>query len=299
MKKNYVGSIIKTLRTQNKMTQSKLSEGLCTIRQLSRIENNQSSPTIVLLSEFFHRLGHDLFEYLPYADDPKGYQLKNSIESLYQLYQAGQHQSMEAILDKFRVDDIISSHAKKEILWFKGIITYYLSNPGQVSIDYYKKILIDDYKLDHFNQVMRLNLKVIDFQIINTIIVKHLEQEEFDLAYQLLEDSIQSYEQNQVSTRGSVYHRFIFNLSRLHYKDCHYQEAASLSKKGIDHLKKIGSLYYLADLCSLYGRSMFMLGHEQEGKQYIQTYIAIKGITNPDLPKDIVEALTSTFNLNS
>lgn len=53
----YFGKIIKELRKEQKLSQSTLCEGLCTKSMLSKIENNQLNPGIILSVALLQRLG--------------------------------------------------------------------------------------------------------------------------------------------------------------------------------------------------------------------------------------------------
>ena len=52
-----IGTYIKKRRLELGMSQEKLCEGLCSVPNLSRIENNQQDPSRSLTRQLFERLG--------------------------------------------------------------------------------------------------------------------------------------------------------------------------------------------------------------------------------------------------
>jgi len=95
--KNYIGTIIKKIRTNQSITQKQLSKDICTDRQLSRIENNESCPSAYILQELSYRLNNNLSEYIKYSDCPSGYEVKNEIDHLMSLFNQLKHTKIKNI----------------------------------------------------------------------------------------------------------------------------------------------------------------------------------------------------------
>jgi transcriptional regulator with XRE-family HTH domain len=55
-----VGQIIKELRLKNDLSQAKLSEGICSIQHLYRLEQGKRLPSAYLLKLLSERLGYEL-----------------------------------------------------------------------------------------------------------------------------------------------------------------------------------------------------------------------------------------------
>lgn len=51
------GTIIKTIRKERQMTQKMLSQDICSQSVLSRIENNEELPNVVVMAQICQRLG--------------------------------------------------------------------------------------------------------------------------------------------------------------------------------------------------------------------------------------------------
>lgn len=61
-----MGDMIRNLRKEKQMSQSKLAEGICTISTLSRIENGNQAPTRSTLHRLMERLDWPGFSYVDY-----------------------------------------------------------------------------------------------------------------------------------------------------------------------------------------------------------------------------------------
>ena len=57
-----IGSLIKYHRTKQKMTQSELAEGICSVPHLSKIENNSKEANVETIRLVLDRLDIDLHD---------------------------------------------------------------------------------------------------------------------------------------------------------------------------------------------------------------------------------------------
>ncbi|TCI32832.1 MULTISPECIES: tetratricopeptide repeat protein [unclassified Exiguobacterium] len=71
MEYNY-GNLIKVERMRNNMKQSVLARGICSISYLSKIENNQTTPSEEVLELIFKRLGLDVPLYFDFSEQVQG-----------------------------------------------------------------------------------------------------------------------------------------------------------------------------------------------------------------------------------
>ncbi|EGO8195865.1 helix-turn-helix transcriptional regulator, partial [Enterococcus faecalis] len=54
---NSLGAVIKEIRKNRKLTQKMLSEDICSQSVLSRIENNEELPNVLVMQQLCDRLG--------------------------------------------------------------------------------------------------------------------------------------------------------------------------------------------------------------------------------------------------
>ena len=75
-----LGTIIRELRMKKGFSQKELAEGICSLKQLSRIENNTSEASAYVIYELSFRLGENLLDYFPYAELEEPFFWKKKID---------------------------------------------------------------------------------------------------------------------------------------------------------------------------------------------------------------------------
>lgn len=138
----FFGKVIKELRILKKLTQEQLAEGLCSVKQLSRIENNSSQPTLLLIKEFSFRLGEDLMEYMYYYDLDNPVQWKILIDSLeekmnFMEYLEVYNAASKAYLEIPKPHPIL----EQALLCFKGASAFNLKDLHFADKQYFEKLL--------------------------------------------------------------------------------------------------------------------------------------------------------------
>ncbi|NSO08100.1 helix-turn-helix transcriptional regulator, partial [Enterococcus faecalis] len=65
---NSLGAVIKEIRKNRKLTQKMLSEDICSQSVLSRIENNEELPNVLVMQQLCDRLGVTVDQIMRYKD---------------------------------------------------------------------------------------------------------------------------------------------------------------------------------------------------------------------------------------
>lgn len=296
---NYVGTIIKNIRQSKGVTQKELANNLCSVRQLSRIEMNLSSPTAYLISEISSRLGNDLLDYLPYTDDPNAYHVKHELDRAMVLFNKDKHNAaLEMLENSPDLNQVISRYAKLEIAWLYGALSNYIEVPMKVDEDYYIDLLLSSYQLDNLDDIFKMPLRAIDYRILNSLVVIHLVDGNFDYAELMMIKAIENIETTQTNTKDASYLRFIYNLSRLYFNSKRFQMALHYSKKGLDYCINNGVLFYLTDLSNIHGRALFELGDKEKYTKYLDTFITLSRITEPDFDRErVINTLKKKYDM--
>lgn len=295
----YIGKIVKSLRKSKKITQKDLAKGVCSIKQLIRIEQNKSAPNSYLLYELSNRLGTDLLDYLPYCNDENAYELKNAIDQLENLYDRHLYKEVKVLLDHSkRLKSPTNLRARKLTEWFRGAISNNIDVDYTVNVDYYMNIYRYDDDIKTVDDIFKSFFTDVDSRIINSITVLYLKNKNYLRAEELLLKSIKKINSEPINAFHSYYTKNLYNLSRLYINLDRYSEAIIYSKKGIEHCVKYNSLSYLADLYNILGRSKYKLGEEETGREYLKNYINIRKLLTNDFEMDeIMNRLTKFYNL--
>jgi len=298
----YIGSVIKKIRTNKGLTQKELASGLCSIKQINRIENNFSTPNSYLLYEISNRLGHELLDFIPYTSDENAYDLKTKIDDLMLLFNLHEHKSILNNIYKSQIlQNTENTRASQEISWLLGAMSNYIDIGESVIVDeqYYMNILKLKHNFTILDDIFQFHLTPIEFKIINSYIVILLNNHCYDRAEKLLLKSIENFESNNLNNSDISYVRFLYNLSRLYYNQKRFYDAIELSSKGINHCHHNSNISYLADLYNIYGRAKYNIGDQDTGKQAIKNYISLRRIIKPPLDYEpVITELEKKYHLS-
>lgn len=296
----YLGTAISKIRKNKGLTQGQLAEGICTVRQLFRIEHNQSSPSAFILSELSNRLGNELYDFIPYSTVEEVYELKLKIEELMRLFNLHDHQ---AVYDMMNTDEMLIStkctHALMELKWLRGSLSHYIDVDVVVDEKYHLDTLRIMYDITEVEDIFNYNLKPWDYRILNSLIVYYLSQKNnYALAEELLIKSIENFEDSHSKITDSSYPRFIYNLARLYLHSDNLDKSIFYSKKGIDHLLANSSIAFLPPMYNLYGRALYKQGYKEEGRECILNYINMRKLYNPNVKyESVIRILNERYEL--
>ncbi len=297
---NYIGVVVKKLREKKNMKQKQLAENLCTIKQISRIELNISSPSVFLLTEISLKLGNDLLEYIPYSTDPNVYELKSEIDEIMCLFNRMRHiEAYQRISNSVLIKNTKCIYARQEIDWIIGALSNYVNINIEIDKTYYLNILRRKINFDSITEIFNHNLNPLEYRIVNSLIVLYLSENDYVTSQLLLNRAIYSYENNYNDIKDISYLRFIYNLSRLHFVQGNYSEARMTASKGIKRATELNTMSLLPDLYNIYGKSLYRLGNKQEGVKNIKNYINLSRIIEPSLNyEEVINNITRVYNID-
>lgn len=156
-----IGKLIKELRKEQKLSQPTLCEGLCSKSMLSKIENNQLNPGIILSVALLHRLGLSVytFSFFGNHDETRFFEILNLFYSMSDLY--GNYseiiEELSEISDRLNLPYVTQA---RELIKLKN---------SPKSTDTYEAAL-SALKLTHpdfdFNQILNYRLTDVEFYLI-------------------------------------------------------------------------------------------------------------------------------------
>lgn len=295
---NYIGSIIKELRVKKGLTQRELAEGVCTVKQISRIEKNASSPSVYILSEVSNKLGNDLLDYIPYSYEEKGYEIKNDIDKVMDYHDSYKYdEALEYLTSSETLKNCESEYAKTMIDWILGSLSRYTNLDLKTDINYYIDILRRTKDFNKLEELFEYNLRPLDYKVLNSLIVEYLQNNEFDIAEKLLILAIENYERNYSKKLDTGYVKFLYNLSRLYFIQERFEEGLEISQKGINQAISNKYMTMLPDLYNICGKCLCDMGRREEGEEILRYYISLSKIIYPKDVKQIIINLKGNYDL--
>ena len=147
---SHFGELLKSIRISNNMTLEDLSNEICSVRQLSRIESGVNNPSIYVLHNLSKRLNINLQEYYRIYFTSKSflaYNIKSKISLL--ISQSKLDELKELITDIEDNEEFQEGENRQYILYAKAICSTYFSKNYHQSNEYcFEGIRIEDIKFN-------------------------------------------------------------------------------------------------------------------------------------------------------
>lgn len=249
-----VGSLIRMLRSTQKLSQGKLCRGLCSKSALSKIENGRLQPSVILLETLFQRLGYseNLFIFWGNAKDVEFHELEYHFKR--QMYPP------EKIQQQLLVNKLFSFVEKEGDLYHQ----YYLYQKSfLVDNNFEKTSLLKQAFQCTIKHLDRINLTDYRFSWVELMILSQLILCASDanapyIAVQNFQKYLQYYDTipGNIIFRSETYLVNFFFYFELLYKEKHYKTITDLF---ITHAKASEMNYNFiiySMLYSYYARSL-------------------------------------------
>lgn len=279
-----LGTIIKELRIKKGYTQNDLAEGICSLKQLSRIENNQSEASTYILSEFSIRLGEDLMDYIPYADLEEPFLWRERLEQLEWHYHQEHFSALYESAKKWKNDPVVeeSVFIKQRIYWYHGIAACYCKEEDAYGVDDFLSLIRMTHPFEKVEDLWRFNLKPYEIRVLNSAIYVLLNEGKYDVAEEWMIALIEMFERCYYEIKDYTYLKVIYNLSRLYLQRKEYRKAIEFADKGIHLCKKNNILYRLENFCNIKGKVLYFTNQKEKALIYFNLYLQMKEVLYED-----------------
>lgn len=233
-----IGHTIKTLRNELEITQSQLSEGICTQGLISKIENGTVIPSIDVIYKICSKLGVSLDLFLQIHEN-KNYcywnEVFNEVKKL--IREQKFREAMETIKAEKRNLHYLDNEGKQFFLWSEGICLYYLERNLDKTIEYLKRAL----------EVTNVYTEK-EIEILNSMAIIYCEESMDDYAYLILKYAIENLKTVKVSSNYKIEVRLFYNMAKvLNIKGC-YNDSISYCNEGIKRCNMEESIYLLGKI---------------------------------------------------
>lgn len=256
-----LGEVIRRYRKELKISQEKLSEGICSVATLSRIENGERLPNKANFDAFMQRMGQsgELYDAFISAQDFEIHEKKFHIR---QLILKEDFEGASQTLDELEMlirDDIEENKLHKQFVQYMRVIT---ENKGKLTLDSLEKlesaikITLKNYgKTKIYNYLLTYD----EIVILNNIAVAYGENEQKNKAIQIYGELKEYMEDNYINSEEKMrmYPSILYNLSKYLGLAGRYQESIDICDLGIESLNKYGRVKPLSSL--LYNKAWCIL----------------------------------------
>lgn len=313
MNYNHFGVLLKEVREMNNMTLEQLSEDICSIRQLSRIESGESNPSLYIIHNISKKLNIDLQQYYRIYFCSGSFIAYNFKSKFDQLLINFDFTGLKKLIEKMEfIDEFQEDENRQYILYGKALCSAYLDNNYSMSNNYCMEGLqIEDsaFNLDMIKNKLYSN---VGLTMINLLASNYNKVGEADISFSIFENLFLLLENHIFDTPFAMYRSLDFekkiyqtvscNLSILNMNKTKYDKSLEYINKGISLSKKENYMRFLPELLAQKSRLLYKMGNHNESYQLFKDCLSFYRICRSDSEtkkiKDEIESIFADINLS-
>lgn len=307
MNYGHFGEFLKYVRKSSGMTLEQLSNGICSVRQLSRIEKGENTASLFILHYLSEKLNIDLQEYSRIfftSGNFKAYSIKNSISNLIKnqdLVNLKEFINSVEDLDEFKYGE-----NKQYILYSRALCLTYLDYDYLKSIDYCLEGLKIEDKNFRITEITDRIYSSVGLTMINLISVNYDKLGKTDLSFliseqlfALLENQIFNSKFNRYSSQDfekKLYQSLGNNLSFFYMNKKQYHKSFEFVDKSIKFSIEQSYMRFLPELLLQKSKLLFKMGMIYESHESYKACLNFyKVLRNDDEVRNLEKEIKDLF----
>lgn len=292
--KNYkhFGELLEQLRISNNMTQQQVADGVCTIRQYSRLEKGESNPRIDVLYGLSNKFHTNLYEFYNIHFCHESFEAYQCISDFGEIIRANDFNSISKIIQHMHSLQEFETGENFQTLCYAESLQLFF-----VEKDYIKAIekcyqglgMASFYDLQKTNKESKVYSNI-ELCLLNCIACNYGAISEFDKAniiFLILIDSI-DYQmtflpfesKRNVKFSRIFYENIIYNLSINYLNNNELDKAKFYTEKGIAYCIKENNMRFLPELYKLKSFILINLDEKSEVKECMENALTLYKISN-------------------
>lgn len=274
----HFGTVLKETRIEQRLSQKKLAADICSQAMLSRIENNEVIPSVILMKQLCDRLGVSL-DYVLGTE----YELSNTLpeernewlELLKFYHQSTQYQQLTRIMEETNVFKTLTTKNQQQQYYFYQACCQYFFNPySKLAIETLRKSLNLTYspKKEHLSDTEIIILSEIGKITANQGDVTR------GMAY--LKRSMNAFYNQTKQRSDNQLAKVFYNIATIYIDLRNYKEALSVINQGISWSSRLKNYYFLDELFLLKG--IVLQDHDliDDAIKFVQVAETLKSIAH-------------------
>lgn len=291
------------------MTLEQLAEGICSPRQLSRIEGGENNPSLYIIHNISKKLNIDLQEYYRIYFCSGSFIVYDFKSKFEQLLENSDIIGLKELICRIEeIDEFKTGENRQYVLYGKALSSTYLDKDYTTSNNYcLEGIKIEDpnFQMDMKMVENRLYSNV-GLTMINLIASNYNrlgeEDKSFDkisklfllLDYHIFQTPYIMYRKLNFEKR--LYQSTCYNLSILHMQKCLYDKSFEYVNKGISLSIDENYMCYLPELLAQKSRLLYKMGKYHESYYTFKDCLSLYRVCkSEEETKKIKEEIHNTF----
>lgn len=269
-----LGDIIRQVRKKQRLTQRMLSTGICSQSVLSRIENNEEIPNVVVFMRLCERLGISASHVM--LQDQRvvfqNYQIMNDLRDLF--YKKQYKELYESLKDESTKRHLYLDSDWQMYYYWYGSCLYYIEGDFQEALRFLKIGLA--YTYDRNQQHVTTDMEI---QLISCIgrVYFDLDNREEGLAH--LHLSIDYFHDIPHERIRFDLTKIFYNIASVYLEIKDFEKASRYATEGIGWAAKTNSIYYLQDLFHIQSQIAHHRSNQPEAQKFENFALTLQQIT--------------------
>lgn len=133
------GAVIKEIRKNRKLTQKMLSEDICSQSVLSRIENDEELPNVVVMQQICQRLGVTMDQIMQFKSE-EVHLLTQMFSKIAEYFRHKEYTKLLKYLQDIQLEERLYLDTDwQRYYYYLGSCHFYLFNDCELALEYLKK----------------------------------------------------------------------------------------------------------------------------------------------------------------
>ncbi|MCA0988175.1 helix-turn-helix domain-containing protein [Guptibacillus algicola] len=265
MRQDTLGTSLRELRMYLGLSQSDLSNGICTQALISQIENNDVSPSAELLYHLASRLGVDINYFFHMIETPRLDYVKEVCRQIRRHIKNREYHTVAEILADEEDNPLFSTIKNRQfVLWHKAICHYYIEHDAHSSFQ-----LLNDALL--LTATTSKNYSEREIEILISTAILYSEENNWYNALPLFKKAFYHVRFYPIINDETIEIRLYYNYSRALSSSGDYDKALSIAKEGVQICREKQRFYLFGELTFQCGKLNHLLGNQDLAKTYLKT----------------------------
>jgi len=294
-----ISDVIRVNREEQGISQEELSYGICSVSNLSRIENGVQIPSRATYEALMQRMGLSPEIYPSFKNDHEleAFRLKHAIS---EKFTAGQYKETMVLLEKLNQIPKLDKVYGQFILYVKALLLREEGGTPEELLESLKTVVKLSIKEFNPKKILRLVLTKDELSMLNNLAIAYYETGNEEEGINILYKVKEYIEKKIVDDEGisSTYTKILYNLSKWVGLKGENEEAIKLCDIGIANCLAYGRYRSFGNLLFNKGYALIMLNRKEEVAKYIQEAFYIARAENKTVHCEITKSVAEENGLH-
>lgn len=304
---NNFGKLLEHLRLSNNMTQVEAADGICTLRQYSRLEKGESTPRIEILYGLSNKFNTNLYDYYNIHFCHQSFEAYQCIKDLNRVITAGNYNSLETIITQMKkLKEFEDGDNYKNLCYAQALLQYNQKKYDQSISFCLQGLQLSDFEAfkQLFHNQIYTNIELCLMNCLGCNYGSMTRYEEANIAFTALVNAFDyqtkqtpfSLAQNSFFLQN-FYENAIYNIGYMYYCNRAISSAYNYVEKGIAFSISHNNISYLPSLLELKGYILKDLNKPVEAKEcWQQALCLLKLQQQAPLVQENLEYIQKKYN---